>query len=53
MQRPMSSRMSVASVGALWAIYHPFGGASHEHVKADPDTHSRRSLLRDDSRYGQ
>jgi hypothetical protein len=49
MQRPMSSRMSVASVG----IYHPFGGASHEHVKADPDTRSRRSLLRDDSRYDQ
>ena len=27
-----------ASVGALWAVYCPCAGASHQHVRVDPDT---------------
>ena len=41
----MSSRTSGASVG----ICYPCTGAGHDAKKADPDTRSLRSLLRDDS----
>jgi len=40
----LSSRRSGASVGIHWTVLM----ASHSHEKVDPDTHSLRSLLRDD-----
>ena len=47
-ERVVSSRLSEASAGALGAVYSPASEASPGDGTVDPDTPSRRSIVRDD-----